>query len=276
MLWGSVGWFPVHWGGIRFGWRTSEMVRFILDISPHDYILSASIQKCLLIDFHHSPIREALQKPVITTSLFISGVWAYDLETIRRRSWTGRAAGVFFKQKVWSKMSLANFWFFSFFFVVDFLTKKEKASWQAGRSSWSFFGSLAARGSHFTFTSSLCVSLTSWSQVYDFFVIGSSHKSHSHGTGLWHWDEERRFGNPASTAKESTLLRWNRVARRRKFQGSERLLGGFQRYHWDHSGPKKENQLLPKPSENAYKVKEADFASDLYRITDEFVMLFFC
>lgn len=133
MLWGSVGWFPVHWGGIRFGWRTSEMVRFILDISPHDYILSASIQKCLLIDFHHSPIREALQKPVITTSLFISGVWAYDLETIRRRSWTGRAAGVFFKQKVWSKMSLANFWFFSFFFCCGFSHQKGKSLLASGK-----------------------------------------------------------------------------------------------------------------------------------------------
>ena len=172
----------------------------------------------------------------------------------------------FLSRKYGPRCHWQTFGFSRFFFVVDFLTKKEKASWQAGRSSWSFFGSLAARGSHFTFTSSLCVSLTSWSQVYDFFVIGSSHKSHSHGTGLWHWDEERRFGNPASTAKESTLLRWNRVARRRKFQGSERLLGGFQRYHWDHSGPKKENQLLPKPSENAYKVKEADFASDLYKL----------
>lgn len=163
-------------------------------------------------------------------------------------------------------MSLANFWFFSL--RVDLVYKKEKASWQAGRSSWSFFGSLAAR-SHFT--SSLCVTLTSWSQVHDLFVIGSSH---SHTAMAQVFGTEMKRGGLETQHKQQR----NPVARRRKFQGSERLLGGFQRYHWDHSGPKKENQLLPKPSENAYKVKEADFASDLYRITDEFLWccVFFC
>lgn len=181
MLWGWVGWFPVQWGGIRFGWRTSEMVRFILDISLHHYILSASIRiprtfpcldiyetpigrekekpwkkknvkkvkKCLQIDFHQTSHWRGFAEAIHNNlSFHLRGVSLRPGDNKTPVMDRTGCSLFFLKQKVWSKVSLANFWFFSL--RVDLVSKKEKASWQAGRSSWSFFGSLAARGSHFT------------------------------------------------------------------------------------------------------------------------------
>ena len=169
---------------------------------------------------------------------FISGVWAYDLETIRRQSWTGRAGvSTSGPRSCWQTLGFSG----RFFFLVGFLMKRKKPPGKREEAP--------DRAS----------ALWQQEEVWHLhFAIGSSSHSHTATAQVFGTEMKRGPETHCEQQKESTLLWWNRVA-----GGNSKDGNGLWAWQSLRSGPKKENQLLPKPSENAYKVKEADL--ELYK-----------